>query len=156
MPMNRLTTLIAAAVLVLSAAAASAQVRGNNGYDPAADPFAALHATQAQARSAGKLVLVEAGGAWCRWCWAIDSFLRANPDVQSEFDKTFVRVKVYFGEENANASFFATLPKARGYPHFWILSADGKVLQSVDTGRLEDGKDSYDRTAFLKFIRESR
>ena len=104
----------------------------------------------------GKLVLVEAGGAWCRWCWAIDSFLRANPDVQSEFDKTFVRVKVYYGDQNPNRAYFATLPKAKGYPHFWILDADGQVLQSVNTGKLEDGKDSYDKAAFLKFIRERK
>lgn len=151
--MKLLATLLLAATL---AGGASAQVRGNNGYDPAADPVAALHAGAAKARADGRLVLVEAGGAWCRWCWAIDSFLRANPDVQAEFDKTFVRVKVYFGDENTNAAFFATLPRARGYPHFWILDAEGHLLQSVGTGKLEDGKDSYDREAFLKFIRERR
>ncbi len=154
--MKRLLFRIAAAAVLLGAPAAFAQVRGNNGYDPAVDPVAALHAGEAQAQASGRLVLVEAGGAWCRWCWAIDAFLRANPDVQAEFDKTFVRVKVYFGDENSNRAFFATLPRAHGYPHFWILSPDGKMLQSVDTGKLEDGKDSYDKAAFLAFIRERR
>ncbi len=154
--MRLLTRLILSTVLALAAAGANAQVRGNNGYDPAADPFAALKASEAQAAASGRLVLVEAGGAWCRWCWAIDSFLRANPDVQGEFDHAFVRTKVYFGGENANRAFFATLPAARGYPHFWILSPEGQVLASVDTGKLEDGKDSYDKAAFLKFIRDRR
>jgi hypothetical protein len=147
-------TLLAAAALLL-ASASPAQVRGNNGYDPGADPFAALTRAEAQARDAGKLVIVEAGGAWCRWCWAIDSFMRANPDVQAEFDRKFVRVKVYFGDENDNHAFFATLPHAKGYPHFWVLRADGRLLESVDTGPLEDGKDSYDKDAFLKFIRSA-
>jgi hypothetical protein len=154
--MKFLPTLIFTGALLCAALATHAQVRGNNGYDSAADPFASVRAGEAQAKAGDKLVLVEAGGAWCRWCWAIDSFLRANPDVQSEFDKTFVRVKVYFGDENANRAFFATLPKATGYPYFWILGADGKLLHSVSTGKLEDGKDSYDKTAFLKFIRDKQ
>ncbi len=79
-----------------------------------------------------------------------------DPDVRAEFDKTFVRVKVYYGGENPNVAFFALLPKAAGYPHFWILSADGRLLESVHTGKLEDGKDSYDKAAFVKFIRERR
>ena len=152
--MKFLVPLYVACALACATVATPAQVHGNNGYDPAADPFAAVRAGEAQAKASGKLVLVEAGGAWCRWCWAIDSFLRANPDVQAEFDQTFVRVKVYFGDENANRAFFATLPKATGYPYFWILGADGQLLHAVRTGKLEDGKDSYDKAAFLKFIRE--
>jgi hypothetical protein len=154
--MKRLASLLTAAALLCAAASAPAQVRGNNGYDPAADPVAALHAGEEQASASGRLVLVEAGGAWCRWCWAIDAFLRNNPDVQAEFDRRFVRVKVYWGDENQNRAFFATLPKAKGYPHFWILSTDGKVIESVNTGTLEDGKDGYDRERFLAFIRQPR
>ena len=84
----------------------------------------------------------------------MDAFLRRNPDIDAELAKSFVKVKVYFGDENPNKAFFAQLPRAKGYPHFWILDAGGKVLQSVDTGKLEDGKDSYDRDAFLRFLRE--
>ena len=146
----------AAVAAVLAAAAAHAVPAGNNGYDPAADPAAALQAAEAQARAGGKLVLVEAGGAWCRWCWAMDAFLHKNPDIESELEKSFVKVKVYYGDENENKAFFAQLPRAKGYPHFWIVDAGGKVLQSVDTGKLEDGKDSYDRDAFLRFLRDKR
>ena len=147
----------AAALAALCLAATSHAVpAGNNGYDPKADPAAALKAAEAEAKAGGKLVLVEAGGAWCRWCWAMDAFLKKNPDLETTLESEFVKVKVYYGDENENKAFFATLPKAKGYPQFWIVDADGKVLQSVDTGKLEDGKDSYDRAAFQRFLREKK
>ena len=156
--MTRPTLLRRAAALaaLLVAAAVHALPAGNNGYDPKADPAAALKAAESEARSSGRQVLVEAGGAWCRWCWAMDAFLDKNPDIEAGLEKSFVKVKVYYGDENENKAFFATLPKAKGYPHFWIVDADGKVLQSVDTGKLEDGKSSYDREAFARFLRERR
>ena len=156
--MTRLTALrrAAAVATLLAAAASHALPPGNNGYDPKADPVAALKAAEAEAHASGRQVLVEAGGAWCRWCWAMDAFLNKNPDIEADLEKTFVKVKVYYGDENENKAFFATLPKARGYPHFWIVDADGKVLQSVDTGKLEDGKSSYDREAFARFLRERK
>ena len=156
--MTRLTALrrAAAVVTLLAAAASHALPPGNNGYDPKADPAAALRAAEGQARASGRLVLVEAGGAWCRWCWAMDAFLAKNPDLEATLEKEFVKVKAYYGDENDNKAFFATLPKARGYPHFWIVDADGKVLESVDTGKLEDGKSSYDREAFARFLRDRK
>lgn len=60
------------------------------------------------------------------------------------------------GEDNKNEAFFATLPKAAGYPHFWILSGRGEVLRSQRTVVLADGRKSYDRAAFARFIDEWR
>lgn len=123
------------------------------GYRPAANPFHALKAAQAAAAAKNRKILVVAGGEWCRWCHVLDRFLSDNPDVKAELQKEFEIVKVYVGEENENDAFFSTLPKAAGYPHMWVLSGGGRVMASIDTGKLEKGRDTYDKDAFLAAIR---
>jgi len=122
------------------------------GYDPAADPFVQVSAASAEAAENGKLILIVAGGDWCIWCHYLERFLVDNPDIATPLKETFVVVKAYLGDENMNDSFFATLPEAVGYPHFWILAADGSVLESQNTLPLEDGEKSYDGSKFLAFI----
>lgn len=126
------------------------------GYDPDADPFALLEAGKAQAGAESKRVLVIAGGEWCIWCHYLDAFLGEHPDIEKALKETFVVVKAYHGDKNYNEAFFATLPEAVGYPHFWILGADGTVLESQNTLPLEDGDKSYDERKFLAFVDEWR
>jgi len=126
------------------------------GYDPSADPFAKVREARAEAERAGKRVLVIAGGDWCIWCHYLNAFLEAHPEVSGPLADTFVVVKAHLGEENMNAAFFAELPEAAGYPHFWVLGSDGAVLQSQDTLPLEDGGKSYDVQRFLAFIEQWR
>ena len=99
-----------------------------------------------------KLVLVMAGGDWCIWCHYLHAFIDENSDIDDALDDTFVTVKAYMGDKNDNAEFFATLPKAVGYPHFWVVDSDGTVLASQGTAPLEDGQKSYDRERFMAFI----
>jgi uncharacterized protein YyaL (SSP411 family) len=95
-----------------------------------------------------------AGGEWCTWCHYLEAFLKKNPEIDAQLHRAFVPVKVYIGEENKNTVFFSRLPKAQGYPHFWVIGPDGKVLKSVNTAPLEDGGKSYDRKKFVKFIQD--
>ncbi|HET7868186.1 MAG TPA: thioredoxin family protein [Burkholderiaceae bacterium] len=132
------------------------QPGGHAAYSPTANPSVLLEAALTQARASNKKVLVIAGGDWCRWCLILERFVAANPDVKSALDGSFVVVKVYVGEKNRNTAFFAKLPKAQGYPHFWVLNPDGNVAASVNTGPLEKGPDSYDKERFLQFIRDMR
>jgi Thioredoxin-like len=122
------------------------------GYDPKADPFAQYHDAIDRARSDNKLVLVIAGGDWCRWCHVLNKFVARNADVEHELEQTFVVVKVYVGDENYNETFFSQLPAARGAPHFWIISPDRHVLGSQSTGAFEHGGNGYDKGEFLAFI----
>jgi hypothetical protein len=144
----------AAAVAALSFAAL-ARAEGI-GYDPNANPFDTLSAAVKQAGSEHKLVLLVAGGDWCIWCHYLHDFLGRNRDIDAALRDVFVVTQVYMGEENRNEKFFATLPKAGGYPHFWIISAGGEVLKSQRTDVLEDGTRSYKRPAFEQFIAEWR
>lgn len=146
--LGRAVTALAVASF-LSPAAAAPDVLG---YDPDADPFALLAAARAEAAGEDKRVLVIAGGEWCIWCHYLDAFLEANADVAASLKETFVVVKAHLGDANMNEAFFATLPEAVGYPHFWVIGADGSVLASQNTLPLEDGDKSYDRERFLEFI----
>jgi thioredoxin-related protein len=124
------------------------------GYDAKADPQIALDRALVQAKASKKKVLVVAGGEWCIWCHYLESFIAKNKDVDDAIHHSFVTVKAYYGEGNKNTAFFSRLPKAVGYPHFWVISSDGKVLHSVNTATLEDGGKSYNKARFLKFIRD--
>jgi Thioredoxin-like len=142
--------LIAAAlVAVFNMAVADTQ---RLGYDPQADPYEQYQAAIAEARAHHKLVLVIAGGDWCRWCHVLNRFVTRNSDVATALKDTFVVVKVYVGDENFNEFFFSQLPPARGAPHFWVISPERKVLASQSTGAFEHGRNGYDKQEFLQFV----
>ncbi len=146
----------AVTALVLATALLAGLVRAAEtkdiGYDSKADAFAIRDAAVAQATQEHKLVLVISGGDWCIWCHYLAAFLERETDLDAALHDVFVVAKVYVGDENQNKEFFATLPKAAGAPHFWILAASGELLASQDTLPLEDGAKSYDRAAFRAFI----
>jgi thioredoxin-related protein len=147
-PLLRILIGIIATALWLGACSGS----GSLGYDAAADPFAQLELAKTQAQQQDKLILVVAGGDWCRWCHALNTFIHENADIDAGLSHTFVTVKVYVGEENANAEFFEQLPATTAVPHFWILAADGTVLESLSTQTLENTRKGYDAQKFLPFI----
>lgn len=147
-----LLTAAFAAALVASSVASSNSGTANLGYDPQADAFDQYHKAVAQAEAQHKLVLVIAGGDWCRWCHVLNRFVTRNADVESALNDAFVVMKVYVGDENYNEFFFSQLPEARGAPHFWIIAPDRNVLSSQSTGSFEHGKNGYDKHEFLAFI----
>ena len=122
------------------------------GYDPKADPFEQYQQAIATAEASNKLVLIIAGGDWCRWCHVLNRFVEKNADVERSLSDTFVVMKVYVGPGNYNEMFFSQLPQAYGAPHFWIVSPEREVLASQSTAKLEKGKSTYDKASFLAFI----
>jgi thioredoxin-related protein len=134
--------------------AGTAVAQSELGYEPEADPFEQIANASLIAGRDDKKLLVIAGGDWCIWCHYLDAFLKHRPDVDRELKSTFVIVKAYLGDDNFNEAFFATLPEAAGYPHFWVLDVNGELLASQNTLPLEDGDKSYDVAMFLAFIRK--
>ena len=143
---------IAAAALALGAATGAAEPKKDIGYDPHANAFEQLDTAVAKAAAEDKLLLVIAGGDWCKWCHYLAAFLDDEPALDAALHDVFVVQKVYVGDENMNKEFFARLPKAAGAPHFWVLSQTGELLASQDTLSLEDGAESYDRAKFAAFV----
>jgi thiol-disulfide isomerase/thioredoxin len=120
-------------------------------FDPARDPARDLETALHMARSARRRVLAEVGGEWCTWCHIMDRFFAANPDLRKVRDENFVVLKVNFSKENPNQAFLVRWPKVAGYPHLFVLDADGRLLHSQDTSALEAAKD-YDPVAFRAFL----
>ena len=67
-------------------------------------------------------------------------------------DAGYVWMKVNYSEENENKPFLSAYPGIKGYPHLFVLDADGKLLHSQFTGELEKGK-GYDRAKFFDFMK---
>ncbi|WP_429160025.1 thioredoxin family protein [Aeromonas media] len=123
----------------------------SQGYDEQRDPARDLAAATAKAQSEGKKVLLLVGGEWCSWCQEMNRFLDREPALASQFNQTFVVVKVNVSKANKNEPFLKRYPEYLGVPHFYVLDARGKLLESFNTGLLEKGK-SYDEARFGKFI----
>ena len=121
------------------------------GYDPQADPFEDLALVQENATQSGRRILVFLGGEWCSWCHNLHDFLQAESSLKTELEANFVFLKVNYSEENSNEEFLAQYPDFPGFPHLFVLDADGKFLHSQNTEDLEGGK-SYSLQAFREFI----
>ena len=120
-------------------------------FEPARDAATDLSAATAAAKKEGKRVLVDVGGEWCPWCHILDRFVAANADVKKLVDDNYVWVKVNWSKENKNEVLLSRFPKVAGYPHIFILDADGKLMQSQNTADLEAEKD-YDKAKFIAFL----
>ena len=106
----------------------------------------------ALAKAEGKRVIVDVGGEWCTWCHILDRFIAANADVRAVLEAHFVWVKVNFSPQNRNDELLSRWPQVDGYPHLFVLDAQGALLHSQDTSMLEAGK-GYDKERFLAFVK---
>lgn len=125
----------------------------NAQFDPARDPVADLETAKVEARRGGKRILLDVGGQWCSWCHLLDAFVVGDAEIRSFRDANYVWMKVNYSEDNENAAFLSRFPAITGYPHLFVLEADGQLLHSQFTGELEKGK-GYDRGKFFAFLRQ--
>jgi thiol:disulfide interchange protein len=122
-------------------------------YDPQRDAAADIAAAAAEARRAKKNVLVEVGGKWCSWCRVMDDYFQRNADVLRLREENYVTVKVNFSPENENKELLSKYPQIPGYPHIFVLDAEGNLIHSQFTGDLEEGK-SYNHDKMVAFLKE--
>jgi thiol:disulfide interchange protein len=124
----------------------------NASFDPKRDPASDLETAKVEAQRGGKRVLLDVGGEWCSWCHILDKFVEGDAEIRSFRDANYVWMKVNYSEENENQAFLSKYPEIKGYPHLFVLDADGKLLHSQFTGELEKGK-GYDREKFFAFLK---
>jgi len=148
---NRAFSLLLSMILAMFAVTAGAQTLSTR-FDPSRDAAKDVATAVAQAKAQGKRVLVDVGGEWCSWCHILDRFIEGDADVRALLDKDYVWVKVNWSKENKNEALLSKWPAIQGYPHLFVLDADGKLLHSQDTGALESGK-GYDKLRFNRFLR---
>lgn len=122
-------------------------------YEPTANPELQLQDAIAEATKSHKNILLDIGGEWCKWCHYLDRFFEENGDVTEYLKENFVLMKVNFSKENENEKFLNSFPKVAGYPHFFVLDSNGKLLHSQDTGKLEKGQ-GHDRDKMLAFLKK--
>ena len=120
-------------------------------YDPKRDAAADIAAAVAEAGRSKRHVLVEVGGEWCVWCHRLDDYLKAKKKLKALLERNFVVVKVNYSPENENEELLSRYPEVAGYPHFFVLDGQGKLLHSQDTARLEKGN-SYHARKFKRFL----
>ena len=120
-------------------------------FDPTRDSAKDLEAAKAEAKKSGRRILLDVGGNWCSWCRLMDKWFTEHPAVREARDKAFVVVPVNFSPENKNEAFLGQYPKVDGYPHFFILDADGKLVRDQSTGDLEEAH-GYSEAKMMAFI----
>jgi len=120
-------------------------------FDPGRDPSKDLQTAMTEAQKTGKNILLDVGGEWCIWCHRIDAFIEGHEDINNFIQANYVIMKVNFSSDNKNEDFLSKYPVIPGYPHFFVLDPDGKLLHSQDTGKLEEGKD-YNPQKFMAFL----
>jgi len=140
------------------AAADVAAVAGLNAqFDPARDPVADLATARVEAQRGGKRIVLDVGGEWCSWCHLLDAFIGGDAEIRSFRDANYVWMKVNYSEDNENAAFLSQFPQIKGYPHLFVLDAQGTLLHSQFTGELEADKGQpkgYNRERFFAFMKE--
>ena len=120
-------------------------------FDPARNPFEDLKVAVSTATESNKRIILDVGGEWCIWCHRIDAFMQNTEEIKSLLAENFIIVKINFSKEKKNEKFLSQYPAIEGYPHFFVLDSDGKLLHSQNTGDLEKDKD-YDKEKFLDFL----
>jgi thiol:disulfide interchange protein len=126
---------LAAGLPALAAQAPKPAVQGP--FDPARHSFKDLEAAKAEAQRSGRRILLDVGGNWCPWCHKLHAFWAAQPELKKVRDQGFVFLLVDFSKDHKNEAFLGQFPKVKGYPHLYVLDAQGKLLHSQGTGELE-------------------
>ena len=122
-------------------------------FDPKRDPKADLAEALVLASKTGKRIILDVGGEWCSWCVHMDKFIATHVALNKLRDDNFVWLKVNFSEENENPAFLALYPEPLGFPHIYVLDAEGKLLRSQDTSLLEAGE-TYSLRKFTRFLKK--
>lgn len=120
-------------------------------FDPERNPGKDLSHAIKIAKESEKNILLDVGGSWCIWCRIMDSWIKENSDVEGYLHANYLLLKINYSPENKNEEFLSQFPKIEGYPHLFVLSPEGKMLHSQNTGLLEKGQ-SYDKEKFLNFL----
>ena len=122
-------------------------------FNPQSDPFKDLQTAVKEAQKVHRNIILDVGGEWCIWCHRLDEFIEGNPRINKLLDSNFITVKVNYSPENKNEKFLSQYPKIEGYPHLFVLSTNGKLLHSQDTGLLEKDK-SYNSKKIIQFLKK--
>jgi thiol:disulfide interchange protein len=117
-----------------------------------------LKAAMAEAQAEHKNILMDVGGNWCPWCILVDRTLHEDAQLNALLKKNYVLLHVDFSQGHENTAFLSHYPKPTGFPAWYVLSAEGKLLKAEDTSQLEADHQlaaGYNRDALKRFLVEN-
>jgi thioredoxin-related protein len=125
-------------------------------YNPAADAKVDIETALKKAAAENKFVVLQAGGNWCSWCLEFAKISKANPQIDSLINSSFVWYELNFSKENKNEDVLAKYgyPQRFGFPVFIILDSRGQRIHTQNSEYLEDGKKSYDQKKVFEFLQQ--
>lgn len=122
-------------------------------FDPERNPEKDLQAAVVEAVKSDKKILLDVGGEWCIWCHILDSLYSQNKNLLNYLNENYIVTKVNFSPENRNEKFLSQFPEIEGYPHYFVLDKNGRMIHSQNTADLEDGK-GYSVEKVLTFLKK--
>jgi thiol:disulfide interchange protein len=123
-------------------------------YDESADAAKQIDAALKLARKENKRVLLQFGANWCGWCHRLHKLFQEDVKIAAKLKQDFVVVMVDVNKgHNAAVNQRYGNPIQFGLPVLVVLGADGKVLTTQDTGKLEVG-DHHDPAKVLAFLNQ--
>jgi len=125
-------------------------------YNPDANAMADIETAIKKAGAENKFVLIMAGGNWCSWCLEFNRSCKADPQIDSAINSSFICYHLNYSKENMNDALFAKYgyPQRFGFPVFIILDGKGQRMNTQNSEYLEDGKKSYDQKKVLGFLEQ--
>jgi thioredoxin-related protein len=140
--------------LCLISLSLSAQQESKKLYDPTANAAKDIAAAIKKATAEKKHVLIQVGGNWCSWCIEFARFAKADAQIDSIFNSSFVWYHLNYSKENKNEALLAKygFPQRFGFPVFIVLNAKGERIHTQSSEYLEDGKKSYDQKKVMGFL----
>ena len=149
-------TLLAIIFFVFTRTAFSQDLAKFKLYKPEENAATAIDAAVKEAKATGKNVLIQVGGNWCIWCARFNDFVTTDPSLDSLMNANYVIYHLNYSKENKNKELLTKyqFPQRFGYPVFLILDGRGNLIHTQNTGYLEDGVKSYDKSKVAGFFKD--
>jgi thiol:disulfide interchange protein len=143
---------IAAWIGVLALAAGTANSASREIYPDPGQARTDLAAALKTAAVTHKRVLIDFGGNWCGDCQVLDIYFH-NDANRPILESNFVLVHVNIGhmDENVEIAQQYKVPLDKGVPALAVLSENGKLLYSQQTGQFEAMR-RMEPTAVTQFL----
>jgi thiol:disulfide interchange protein len=148
------TTVLLAAILGLPVSGADTPATSSRPaiYDENAEGAKQIAAALTVAKKENKRVLLQFGANWCGWCHKLHKLCQTDAEIAAKLKEAYVVVLIDVNKgHNGDINKQYGNPTRFGLPVIVILDAEGKVLTTQDTGKLEAG-DHHDPKKVLAFL----
>jgi len=138
--------------VVVALAAVGSQAATRDVYSAPAKARGDLAAALKAAPAAHKRILLDFGGNWCGDCQVLDIYFHDPANAQI-LNANFILVDINVGRYDANLDLAKKyhIPLDKGVPALAVLSENGKLLYSQQTGEFESMQ-KMQPSAVTKFL----